>query len=121
MVFNALISNYDHPRNHAVIAPAREWELSPAFDLTPGPQHALERRDLALVCGEHGRSATAVNVVSQAPRFALAHEEARAIIEGMSPVIDGRWRGAVLKRGGSRRDIDAIESAFNYPGFFYEA
>ena len=31
MCFNALISNTDdHPRNHAVIAKARDWKLSPA-------------------------------------------------------------------------------------------
>ena len=33
MVFNVLISNIDdHPRNHAVIAKEREWNLSPAYD-----------------------------------------------------------------------------------------
>lgn len=122
MVFNALISNHDdHPRNHAVIAPGRTWELSPAFDLTPGPQHAMEHRDLALVCGEYGRAATARNLISQAPRFALSREEARQIIDTMQSVVAARWHGLVLEFGGSRRDADAIESAFVYPGFLYDA
>jgi serine/threonine-protein kinase HipA len=121
MVFNALISNHDdHPRNHAVIAPGAEWELSPAYDLTPGPQHALERRDLALVCGERGREATATNLISQAPRFAFTADDAGQIIAGLSAIIAARWRGLVMERGGSRRDVDAIESAFNYPGLFHE-
>lgn len=38
MVFNALISNTDdHPRNHAFIAQDKNWQLSPAYDLTPNP------------------------------------------------------------------------------------
>lgn len=122
MVFNALISNHDdHPRNHAVIAPGRAWELSPAFDLTPGPQHAMEHRDLALVCGTHGRAATASNLISQAPRFALNREEARQVIDTMQTVVAARWHSRVLEFGGSRRDGDAIASAFVYPGFFYDA
>ena len=55
MCFNALISNIDdHPRNHAVIAKDKEWKLSPAYDLTPAPVIAQERRDLAMECGDHG-------------------------------------------------------------------
>ncbi len=121
MVFNALISNHDdHPRNHAVIAPGENWELSPAYDLTPGPQHAMERRELALVCGGQGRAATAANLLSQAPRFAFTREEARMAIDEIHEVIGARWRGAVRKHGGAIRDVDAIESAFNYPGFWHE-
>src|SRR5216683_7818871 len=49
MCFNALISNTDdHPRNHALLAKGRDWKLSPAYDLTPTPLIALERRDLAM-------------------------------------------------------------------------
>jgi serine/threonine-protein kinase HipA len=122
MVFNALISNHDdHPRNHAVIAPGADWELSPAYDLTPGPQHALERRDLALVCGERGRVATAANLISQAPRFAFTRDDARHLIDELHAVVAARWRGYVLERGGSPRDVDAIESAFNYPGFHFDS
>jgi serine/threonine-protein kinase HipA len=56
MVFNAMISNLDdHPRNHAVLAPERAWRLSPAYDLTPTPVIAEERRDLAMACGAQGQ------------------------------------------------------------------
>ena len=54
MCFNALISNIDdHPRNHALIAKEREWNLSPAYDLdalachcagTQGPGDDLRRQ-----------------------------------------------------------------------------
>jgi serine/threonine-protein kinase HipA len=56
MAFNALISNLDdHPRNHAVIAMDHQWRLSPAYDLTPATPVSLERRDLAMICGDRGR------------------------------------------------------------------
>jgi hypothetical protein len=57
MCFNALISNIDdHPRNHAIIAHSRTWGLSPAYDLTPSTPVSLERRDLAMACGDRGGS-----------------------------------------------------------------
>ena len=58
MVFNALISNTDdHPRNHGLIAPGRDFELAPAYDLTPNPLVSVERRDLALSVGRFNRYA----------------------------------------------------------------
>jgi serine/threonine-protein kinase HipA len=48
MCLNALVSNIDdHPRNHALIAKDKDWKLSPAYDLTPAPVTAQERRDRA--------------------------------------------------------------------------
>ncbi len=50
--FNAATSNLDdHPRNHAVIAKERDWRLSRAYDLSPTPVIAKDRRDLAMICG----------------------------------------------------------------------
>ncbi|MCY4532912.1 MAG: HipA domain-containing protein [Gammaproteobacteria bacterium] len=70
MCFNALISNIDdHPRNHAVIAKGHDWELSPAYDLTPFSPVSIERRDLAMICGDDGRRAKAANLLSQSNRF----------------------------------------------------
>ena len=81
MCFNALISNIDdHPRNHALIAKEREWNLSPAYDLTPSPVIAQERRDFAMTCGDKGRFACASNVLSQHTRFLLGPVDAKAIV-----------------------------------------
>jgi serine/threonine-protein kinase HipA len=58
MCFNAVVSNLDdHPRNHALLAKERAWRLSPAYDLTPAPVIAKDRRDLAMTCGRFGRYA----------------------------------------------------------------
>ncbi|MCX7342431.1 MAG: HipA domain-containing protein [Hyphomicrobiales bacterium] len=70
MVFNGLISNTDdHPRNHAALALNDSWALSPAYDLTPTSPVSVERRDLALICGDAGRYANAQNMLSQCGRF----------------------------------------------------
>lgn len=121
VVFNALISNLDdHPRNHALIAPGREWQLAPAYDLTPQPSASLEQRDLALECGPLGRMARRDNLLAGAGRFGLDPGAAAAIIDEMKQLVAQRWRGEVLRQGGTEGDCAMIESAFVYDGFEYE-
>jgi serine/threonine-protein kinase HipA len=118
MVFNALISNIDdHPRNHAVIAEEREWRLSPAYDLTPSMPVSLERRDLALSCGDWGRYAHAENLLSQSRRFYLGREQAETLITAMEKRIKATWYETARRAGVSERDCDTIKGAFVYPGF----
>ena len=118
IVFNALISNIDdHPRNHALIAPGRDWMLSPAYDLTPAPLISQDRRDLAMQCGDQGRFANAENILSQHARFLLERDDAEKIITGMNTQISQTWEETVLAGGASQRDVAAIRSAFVYPGF----
>lgn len=118
MVFNALISNLDdHPRNHALIAPGEEWRLSPAYDLTPSTPISLERRDLAMACGDSGRFANAGNLLSQCGRFLLDSEPARAILDELEAIIRSQWYAIARGAGVSERDCGKIASAFVYPGF----
>jgi serine/threonine-protein kinase HipA len=118
MVFNALISNIDdHPRNHAVIAPGREWKLSPAYDLTPAAPISLDRRDLAMAAGDLGRWANAKNLISQAPRFLISHAEANRIVDDMEALVRARWYEIARACGVSEADCAAIAGAFAYPGF----
>jgi serine/threonine-protein kinase HipA len=120
VVFNALISNNDdHPRNHAVLAPGKDWRLAPAYDLTPNPQRGKQERDLALVCGRHGRAACRDNLLSSAARFGLTREQADAVIDRTAAVIRSHWRSAVFAQGGTERDCEQIASAFLHEGFDY--
>ena len=120
VVFNALISNLDdHPRNHALIAPGQTWHLAPAYDLTPTPAISIERRDLALECGPHGRMARRDNLVAAAPRFGLEGDEASAIIDEMVQTVRHHWHDDVRRLGGAEGDCRVIEPAFVYPGFEY--
>jgi serine/threonine-protein kinase HipA len=117
--FNALISNIDdHPRNHALLARNVDWALSPAYDLTPSPVVSLDRRDLALVCGDQGRFANAKNILSQHARFLLQKDEAEKIIADTKAQV-GHWYDTVRACGVSERDAETIRGAFIYPGFSY--
>jgi len=118
MCFNALISNTDdHPRNHALIARDRDWKLSPAYDLTPAPLVSLEKRDLALICGDRGRTASATNLLSQAARFLLEANEAGSIVNAMKDRVQNTWYEVARATGVSERDCGLIAGAFAYPGF----
>jgi serine/threonine-protein kinase HipA len=118
MVFNALISNTDdHPRNHAMIAPGKQFELSPAYDLTPNPLVSQEKRDLALTIGTFNRYANRTNLLSEHGRFRLSHEIARAIIDYSQKVVATRWNAVLRARGVSETECDLLAVAFNYPGF----
>ncbi|WP_439408577.1 type II toxin-antitoxin system HipA family toxin [Bradyrhizobium sp. DASA03076] len=118
MTFNALISNLDdHPRNHALVAKEREWQLSPAYDLTPSPVISQEHRDLALEVGDQGRFANAKNVLSQHARFLLDAEEAKAIVSSMTEQVRASWYDVVRGQGVSEKDAETIKGAFVYPGF----
>jgi serine/threonine-protein kinase HipA len=121
MCFNAAVSNIDdHPRNHAMLTTDRVWRLSPAFDLTPTPTIALERRDLAMVCGSAGRYANRENLMSQHGRFLLSKEEATVILDNIVETVRNTWRSVMQQAGVSEADCQAIASTFLYEGFFYE-
>ena len=118
MVFNALISNLDdHPRNHAMIAMGEAWALSPAYDLTPTIAVSLERRDLAMICGNHGRYANAQNLLSQCERFLLTRTEAAQIIDQMEVTVRKRWYDVARREGVTERDCQRIAGAFADEGF----
>ena len=121
MCFNAMVSNLDdHPRNHAVLAKERDWRLSPAFDLTPAPVIAVDRRDLAMTCGRFGRYANRVNLLSQHGRFLLSKTEAAALLDRIVETVRSQWRPVMQRAGVSEADCEAIAGAFLYDGFFYE-
>jgi serine/threonine-protein kinase HipA len=118
MCFNALISNIDdHPRNHALIARETEWTLSPAYDLTPAVPVSIERRDLAMECGDAGRYANADNLLSQSARFLLEAGEANAMIDALEAQVRGSWYATARGAGVSEKDCETIARAFAYPGF----
>jgi serine/threonine-protein kinase HipA len=118
MAFNALISNLDdHPRNHAVIAMDQEWRISPAYDLTPTTAVSLDRRDLAMICGDRGRYANAANLLSQSQRFLLSRDESTRILAEMETIVRQRWYEVARREGVSEQDCQRIATAFVYEGF----
>jgi len=119
MCFNAAISSLDdHPRNHAVIAKDRGWRLSPAYDLTPMPQIAIDRCDLAMICGRYGRYANRTNLLSEHGRFLLTKKQAVTVLNRVMDTVRSEWRAELRRTGVSEGDCTRIESAFLYAGLF---
>lgn len=119
--FNAAISNLDdHPRNHALLATTREWRLSPAYDLVALPVLALDRRDLAMICGPAGRYANKRNLLAAAGRFLLDRDQATAIFDRIAETVRGARQGVLDRAGVGTRDREAIRNAFLYDGLFYD-
>jgi serine/threonine-protein kinase HipA len=122
MCFNSAVSNLDdHPRNHAVLAKGKDWRLSPAFDLTPSPVIAKDRRDLAMTCGQFGRYANWKNLMSEHGRFLLSKTEATAMLTHIIETVRSQWRPTMRRAGVSLVDCETIAGAFLYDGFFYES
>ncbi len=120
LCFNAAVSNLDdHPRNHALLARGHAWRLSPAFDLTPSPVVARERRDLAMTCGRFGRYANRTNLLSAHGRFLLGLEEAQAVFERIAGTVSRKWVAEMRNAGVSAPDCDRIGAAFLYEGLNY--
>ena len=118
MVFNALISNTDdHPRNHGLIAPGKDFELAPAYDLTPNPLTSVERRDLALTVGRFNRYANRENLLSDCERFRLAKADAATLIDRMKQTVESRWHAVLRNHGVTEKDCTLLARAFVYPGF----
>lgn len=121
MVFNALISNTDdHPRNHAFIAQDKNWQLSPAYDLTPNPLVSIEQRDLAMICGRMGRFANKDNLLSEAGKFLLNQDQAKEIIDEMYKIVKNKWYATARHAGVTEADCEKIKSSFVYEGFNYK-
>lgn len=121
MVFNAAVTNNDdHPRNHALLRRAGGWRLAPAYDLVPAPVLSTERRDLALVVGSHGRTASIQNLLSQAGRFGLAQDDAHAIVNHVVAAVR-QWYACFSACGISAKDMAYIAPAFLPECFFRES
>lgn len=121
MCFNAVVSNLDdHPRNHALLAKARDWRLSPSYDLTPFPVIAVDRRDLSMICGSFGRYANRRNLLSAAERFLLEPDDASAILDAIVDYVRANWHATFRRAGVSAADCNAVARAFAYEGFFYD-
>jgi serine/threonine-protein kinase HipA len=78
---------------------------------------SIERRDLALDCGDMGRYANAKNILSQHPRFLLDKDEAEKIITDMKARVEATWYETLRASGVSKKDAETVRGAFVYPGF----
>lgn len=103
VAFSVAVHNTDdHLRNHGFIRTDPGWQLSPAFDINPEPQVAVERQTAinGVVEAEHEAEA----LLEFATLCHLTHEEAVAVIED---VVEGvsDWRSLAAGRGVRQAEI----------------
>jgi serine/threonine-protein kinase HipA len=112
IAFNSLCSiTDDHERNHALVAEAAQFRLSPAFDLVPQPGNTRKRL-LALNVGEYGAIAVRENLLSSADSFLLSQAQANTIIDEVRDTIGRHWRKCCEVRGVQAKDILRVQSCF---------
>ncbi len=81
-----------------------DWRLSPAYDLTPSTPISMERRDLALECGDMGRYAHAKNLLSQSTRFLLKPDAAKNAIDTIEETVTSKWYDIARREGVTEKD-----------------
>jgi serine/threonine-protein kinase HipA len=112
MVFNILCNNNDdHLRNHGFLWDGKGWRLSPAYDIVPAPQVALER-DLAIGVGRNGRRATLRNALSDVASFGLSREDAVATARDMQQTVKNAWEDLFRRHGFTPAEIERLRTCF---------
>ena len=105
----------------STIARGRQWRrLSPAFDPTPSPVTAQERRDLAMACVRFGLYANRPNLLSSRGRFPLEQAKAEAVFDRIAGIVRKRCHAEIRRAGASKRDCEAIGPTSLYGGLYYE-
>jgi serine/threonine-protein kinase HipA len=112
IAFSILISNFDdHLRNHGFVRTSTAgWELSPAFDLNPDPQHT---RELHTAITFDDFDANLDVLMSVAPEFRLPEDEARTILSEVSSATR-RWASVARDAGATDQDIESMAPAFEH-------
>ncbi len=77
---------------------------------------SLERRDLAMTCGDIGHYANANNIVSQCAHFHVNSDEATAIIDAMEDQVKTSWYNIAHHEGVTEADCSMISSTFAFRG-----
>ena len=121
--FPAPADAWNQPRvEHGLLllARARSWQLSPAYDLTPAPLQAETRRDLAMACGLVDRSpsrwANRRVILAAAGRFLLQPAEAEAIAMQIFTAVASSWEASLREASVSHGDCQRLSRAFLDPG-----
>jgi serine/threonine-protein kinase HipA len=113
MVFNILIDNTDdHEKNHVLLVnAARQFELSPAFDVLPSGQ-ALGYQQMRV--GADEADSTLVNAMSMSHFFALDRDAAAREVRRVCKVVD-RWKRHFTDCGVRARHIELLADQIDRP------
>jgi serine/threonine-protein kinase HipA len=100
IVFNILSGNDDdHARNHAAFWNGAELELTPAYDICPGPRGGGEATQAMSIGSDGYRFSQVAGCVSRAATYQLSEAQAREIVDRQIATIEDEW-GAVCDLAG---------------------
>lgn len=115
LLFGLLITNVDdHLQNHGFLyAGARQWALSPAFDLNPMPGKLRESK--TLLTAAVGPIDSVRMLLDDAAIFRLAPGQALNVLAEVLEAVEG-WKAVAASTaiGLSRADIDHLQPAFEH-------
>ncbi|WP_375504525.1 type II toxin-antitoxin system HipA family toxin [uncultured Jatrophihabitans sp.] len=113
IAFSILISNTDdHLRNHAFVHVTSDiWELSPAFDLNPAPQHGPRHLSTAI---DGDTLADIDALLATAALYRLRDDAALQVLREVRSAVN-TWREVATRNGLTRSACSKMESAFDSP------
>lgn len=117
IAFNCLTGiSDDHERNHALVADGFQFQLAPAFDLSPALP-TTRRRMQAMAIGARGAESTRENLLSAIDAFELGLSEAESIINAVKDTVSTGWKRAFADRKVVARDAAALARCFDHSYF----
>ncbi|WP_166969859.1 type II toxin-antitoxin system HipA family toxin [Brevibacterium atlanticum] len=107
---SALHNTDDHLRNHGFLRSDAGWELSPAFDINPEPDLAVERQTAINGVTEAEHEAEAL--LEFAPLCHLTISEARTILSEVTEAVS-RWEDRANALAVPSRELTFVGDAMN--------
>lgn len=98
----ALHNTDDHLRNHGFIRADAGWQLSPAFDINPEPEPAVERQ--TAINGVVSAETEAEALLDFASLCHLTKPTAVSVLNEVVSAVEG-WRSRAVERGIRRAEI----------------
>ena len=122
MVFNILVGNTDdHARNQAFFWDGREYELTPAYDISPMLRSGLTASQ-AMIVGRQGRLSTLENALSEAGQFGLSQDEAKTMHDELIAGIESLWPEAAEQARFTKDEAARLRQVTVLsPGCFYQS
>ncbi|MGC2942887.1 MULTISPECIES: type II toxin-antitoxin system HipA family toxin [unclassified Brevibacterium] len=111
VVFSAAMHNTDdHLRNHGFIRSDAGWQLSPAFDINPEPEAAVERQTAI-----NGNVAAESEVEALLEFASLCHLTKPAAVSVFNEVVNAvsGWKSLAASRGIRRSEITEMGSVID--------
>lgn len=111
IAFSILINNVDdHLHNHGFLHVTHgQWRLSPAFDVNPFPDRALELK--TWISEETGPAASIDALMSITPYCRIEHAAARRILADVERAVS-HWRESGREIGFSNPELEQFADAF---------